>query len=148
MKSQKSLQKAVAKGAALLDEKVPGWVEMFIAEGKKNGFDLSDPEVCVLGNVFGPAQKKVMAKYDREVNALPEDFVGDYPKYPYEDGFDFGADQLGLKTFNKYTSHGFSASTREEFQMLSEFWQIEILKRTMEKPKFWASIISIFRRDA
>ena len=57
---------AVAKGAALLDEKKPGWRE----EMNWSDFDITQPCDCVLGQCFAPPKGRGWGSYNRGLDFL------------------------------------------------------------------------------
>lgn len=104
----------VAKGAALLDAKSPGWETRFIHWGKRNGFDMSSTDSCILGNTYADA-------------AHDDNFF---------DGFEAGKIKLGNLTYKHVSGHGFDISMGEaqkhrkaSYTILAECWHELILKR-------------------
>jgi len=126
----------VAKGAAWLDKNQPDWVVALIYNGKRNGFDLGDPNICILGNVFAD-----MVEYDS-----------------WMDGYDYGAvkrlknknvDEFGFNIScpNNYDDAGEECenSHKAEWQGLAEAWQNEVLKRTTCLPALETTVVKIFK---
>lgn len=98
----------VKKGAALLDQAIPGWWRRVVF----NRLDMGDCNSCVLGQVYAGGANKV-------------------PGYE-EDGFNFGCRELGLTQRQTAGSLGFDCYKDEDwitFHLLRDFWIEEISAR-------------------
>jgi hypothetical protein len=96
-------EQAAAKGAALLDEEVPGWADRIDVPT----LDLGSCTLCVLGQLYP------------EHNTLPG-----------PDGYFLGLHQLGLSVYagreHGFTSNGAAGITLDE---LAEAWSGEVHRR-------------------
>lgn len=73
----------VARGAALLDEKVPGWDRRI----NLGSLDLGDGDCCIIGQLF-PGDGKYLSNYSAGIDALGL-FSEEGPPWPVDDhGFD------------------------------------------------------------
>jgi hypothetical protein len=108
----------VKRGAALLDEKRPGWAGRIALDRLAMG----SCSACVLGQIFGG--------FDLGVHALrqglsPRISVFEHePTWDWsgEQGFSIPLDQIG------------DVSDREQYKRLADLWRAEVRARTTEAP--------------
>jgi hypothetical protein len=98
-----SIEAQVARGAALLDEKLPGWDQRIDLDN----LDLGNKCNCVLGQEFDD-----------------DDAVG-----PLEFGYDAGLRELFAGDDDKAVDHGFLAADYEPHDQLTAEWRRVILAR-------------------
>ena len=92
---------AVAKGATLLDQQVPGWAERIDLPM----LDIGSCYHCILGQLYGDGSELDTS------------------------GYEVGRDWFGL-TLRDAEEHGFTtAAGLPEFRRLGEAWAAEVLRR-------------------
>lgn len=113
-KELKRLDKAVDRGAALLDKKKPGWWKQIVFKN----LDMGDSCRCVLGQVYErdakPARGDVVSGYWWDVSGYwwaleegpllgvnAEHYGFDVPNYDYEDDFTQGYKHLRARWMDK-----------------------------------------------
>lgn len=87
--SMEIARQCVARGAALLDEHIPGWRECL----NPGMLDMGSPNFCVLGQLYGP-----MDGYARGIRALGIVRLGGSQHYGFNAGYFWAAEA--------YTSFG------------------------------------------
>jgi hypothetical protein len=116
-----TIAERVAKGAALLDEKRPGWdaaIDLAV-------LDLESCRLCVIGQLFGAAYEMAWA--------------GRWPDGGWLGPFSYGVDALGLgPSLRAEFAHGFDGRSGEYADLTAE-WRRLIAARRLAAERVSAS---------
>jgi hypothetical protein len=125
----KDAEARVAAGVKWLDKNQKDWVEKFTKNGLKHGFDLRQPDVCVLGNIFYASMRE---GYFVAINKYPE-------IDPVKMGFNSYNPDNHYEDFYPYNDES------DEWKHLAEAWQGEILYRQCKQrdKAFFAKVMKM-----